>query len=64
MVAEGGAGAATPGAAENPKQNRPCAVCKLNHVACDRGRPCLRCRRVGKEKECIGAHPRVLIGSS
>jgi hypothetical protein len=34
--------------------NRPCAVCKLNHVACDRARPCQRCRKANKEKECVG----------
>src|SRR4051812_34517852 len=52
---EGSALSVSSHTAEPAKQNRPCAVCKLNHVACDRARPCTRCRRAGKEKECIGA---------
>lgn len=44
------------------KANRPCVVCKANHVACDRQRPCLRCRKSGRERDCIGMNRLALRG--
>lgn len=35
-----------------PPGSRPCVVCKSVHLSCDRARPCSRCVRLGREKDC------------
>ncbi|KAI9364492.1 hypothetical protein DFJ73DRAFT_792642, partial [Zopfochytrium polystomum] len=34
---------------------KACAHCKTSHVACDSGRPCQRCIRIGKASTCVDA---------
>ncbi|KAG2182394.1 hypothetical protein INT43_007324 [Umbelopsis isabellina] len=34
---------------------KACASCKASHVACDPGRPCQRCLRLGKADTCVDA---------
>lgn len=34
---------------------KACASCKASHVACDPGRPCQRCIRLGKTDTCVDA---------
>jgi hypothetical protein len=40
-----------------PKRNthKACVTCKTSHVACDSGRPCARCVRLGKANGCRDA---------
>ncbi|KAH8556360.1 hypothetical protein BGW37DRAFT_524577 [Umbelopsis sp. PMI_123] len=41
--------------AKPPNAIKACASCKASHVACDAGRPCQRCIRLGKVDTCVDA---------
>ncbi|KAI9286996.1 hypothetical protein BC943DRAFT_379055 [Umbelopsis sp. AD052] len=45
----------TVGKAKPPYVIKACASCKASHVACDPGRPCQRCIRLGKTDTCVDA---------
>lgn len=42
-----------PSSSAYPPGSRPCVVCKNVHLSCDRGRPCSRCVRIGREADCV-----------
>ncbi|KAI8851173.1 hypothetical protein BC829DRAFT_128116 [Chytridium lagenaria] len=46
-----------PGVSMRPKVyvHKACINCKVSHVACDVGRPCSRCVRLGKADTCVDA---------